>query len=130
MISEENRRRIPAFWLTRAEESLAAASLAFENSLLTSAVNRTYYAAFYAACALLAKDGSDYGKHSAVRAAVHRDLVKTGRIGVEFGELFSILFEERNEGDYLSFKNFSETDVASWLSRTREFLAVTRKLIS
>jgi uncharacterized protein (UPF0332 family) len=130
MIKEELRHQIPAYWLARGEEAVAAAALAAENGLLGSAVNRVYYAVFYAACALLAKDGKEYGKHSAVRAAVNRDLVKSGKLAVEFGELFNTLFNERNQGDYGYFKDFSKDEVSSWISSAREFLAVARNLLS
>lgn len=130
MTKDELRSRVPGYWLERADEAIAAADLAAGNNLLVSAVNRTYYAVFYAACALLSKDGKEYGKHSAVRAAVHRDLVKPGRIAAEYGELYSTLFEERNEGDYVTFKDFSQTDVATWLAKAREFLAIAKRMVT
>ena len=43
-----------------------------------SAVSRAYYAAFYAVSARFARDGKLFSRHSAVEAAVHRDLVKPG----------------------------------------------------
>ena len=43
-----------------------------------AAASRAYYAAFYAVSALLALGGRTFKKHSALEAAVHRDLVKPG----------------------------------------------------
>jgi hypothetical protein len=130
MTRDELRHQIPAYWLTRGEEAVAAAALAAENGLLGSAVNRVYYAVFYGACALLAKDGKEYGKHTAVRAAVNRDLVKSGKLAVEFGELFNTLFNERNQGDYGYFKDFSKDEISAWINSARKFLAVARNLLS
>jgi hypothetical protein len=62
----------------RANEALrtAEADLAVSHD---AAASRAYYAAFYAVSALFAWEGREFAKHSAVHAAVHRDLVKVGR---------------------------------------------------
>jgi uncharacterized protein (UPF0332 family) len=80
--------------------------------LYVSAVNRLYYAAFYAATAMLQVRGATYGKHSALRVALHRDLVKTGVIPKETGECFDRLFEDRQSGDYVPATTFQAEDVA------------------
>ena len=43
-----------------------------------SAASRAYYAAFHALTALFALRGQSFSKHSAIRVALHRDLIKTG----------------------------------------------------
>ena len=50
-----------------------------------AAGSRAYYAAFYAASARFALDGRQFSKHSAVHAAVHRDLVHLGGWPSELG---------------------------------------------
>lgn len=65
-----------------------------------AAASRAYYAAFYAASALFAQEGRDFTKHSALEAAVHRDLVKKGRWEAELGADYRWLSELRATGDY------------------------------
>ena len=65
-----------------------------------AAASRAYYAAFHAVSALFALEEKTFQKHSAVEAAVHRDLVKTGRWPEELGEGYSRLVESRSLGDY------------------------------
>jgi len=57
-----------------------------------SAASRAYYAAFHGVAALFAVEGKSFRKHTAIEAAVHRDLVNTGRCSEEFG---IALFETR-----------------------------------
>jgi len=64
------------------------------------AASRAYYSAFYAASALFALEGKTFTKHTALAAAVHRDLVRTGRWPSELGEAFSWLLRIRQTGDY------------------------------
>jgi uncharacterized protein (UPF0332 family) len=63
----------------RALEPLAAATLLLPHGGFDSAASRAYYAAFHAASALFALEGRTFTKHSALEAAVHRDLVKAER---------------------------------------------------
>jgi len=65
-----------------------------------TAVNRAYYAAFYAVSALLALEGRTFRRHSALEAAVHGELVKGGRWPPELGADYRFLRRLRSTGDY------------------------------
>jgi uncharacterized protein (UPF0332 family) len=62
--------------------------------------SRAYYAAFYAVSAYFLLQGKSFSKHSALEAAVHRDLVKTGVWNSEIGADYSTLMGVRATGDY------------------------------
>jgi len=62
--------------------------------------SRAYYAAFYAASALFALEGKTFAKHSAVEAAVHRDLVQPGTWPTDLGRGYSRLAQLRARSDY------------------------------
>lgn len=83
----------------RAQEALRTAKHDVSLSY-NAAASRAYYAAFYAASALFASEGQSFSKHTAVRAAVHRDLVNTGRWDVGRGEDYSMLLATREIADY------------------------------
>ena len=83
----------------RARNSLKTASVHVEDDP-DSAASRAYYAAFYAVSALFSLDKKDFSKHSAIEAAVHRDLVKGGIWPKELGSDFSWLANIRDTGDY------------------------------
>ena len=65
-----------------------------------AAASRAYYAAYYAVSALFAAEGRSFKKHSAVEAAVHRDLVKSGKWPKDIGAAYSWLANLRQTGDY------------------------------
>lgn len=65
-----------------------------------AAANRAYYAAFHAVNALFAVQGKSFSKHSAVEAAVHRDLVNQGFWPKDLGAAYAGLVDTRNTGDY------------------------------
>ena len=99
MTGQDRQEEIGANW-TRATESLSAARVLVEAGHPDFAASRSYYAAFYAACALLLSENREFGRHSGVLAAVHREYVRTGRLAEEHGRSFSWLFELRGIADY------------------------------
>ncbi len=65
-----------------------------------SAASRAYYAAFHALTALFALRGQTFQKHSSLRAALHRDLVRTGLLDSVVGRDYDFLMDLRETGDY------------------------------
>jgi uncharacterized protein (UPF0332 family) len=86
-----------------AKESLTEAVTLLDNGLLRGATNRLYYAAFYAAKALLATRGLDSTRHSGVIALFNRNFVKTGVIKAEVARTLMTSFELRQDLDYEDF---------------------------
>jgi uncharacterized protein (UPF0332 family) len=78
-----------------------------------SAASRAYYAAFHAVTALFALRDQEFFKHSAVRAAVHRDLVHGGEWDVELGQDYDFLMDLRETGDYGGLMHVSSEDARS-----------------
>lgn len=92
------KAEVAAFW-DRALTSLSTAAQ-LVSSDPDAAASRAYYAAFYAVSALFAARGTTLAKHTAVAAAVHRDLVHHGTWPAELGEAYSWLMRIRQTGDY------------------------------
>jgi len=86
--------------LERAETNLQAAKDLIEKEYFDIAAARAYYSAFYAASALLLREGLDTSKHSGVIALIHQHFVKTGKLSKEEGKNLNWLFEIRDVGDY------------------------------
>jgi uncharacterized protein (UPF0332 family) len=55
---------------------------------------------FYAVSGLLASIGITRSKHSGVIAAFREKFIKTGLIEVEYGDIFGVGFDARQESDY------------------------------
>jgi len=107
--------RAVAFWLDKADTALASARSEHAAGRFDFAVNRAYYAAFFAASAALLHRGRRFAKHAGLRAALHRELVKSGTINAEWGRAFDRLFESRQRADYLEFVGFEAGEVGSRL---------------
>jgi uncharacterized protein (UPF0332 family) len=77
--------------------------------------------------ALLALRQLSYGKHSAVRASLYRDFVKTGLLPVKAGMVYNRLFEWRQKADYEAFLEMNEHMAEDLLTQARDLLEVLRK---
>jgi uncharacterized protein (UPF0332 family) len=66
----------------------------------STAVNRAYYACFYAASAVLIAEGRKFVRHAGTRNAVHQFLVHKGRLPTELGTQYDKLMTSRHEADY------------------------------
>jgi len=91
-----------------------------------AATSRAYYAAFYGVSALFVSEGREFRKHTALEAAVHRDLVKSGRWATETGAAFSWLATMRMTGDYGGKVHVSRAEAEEAVHRARHVLAAVR----
>lgn len=117
------------FWWDKALESLQAARRELAADAYSFAINRAYYALFYAVSALLLEEGRRFSKHSGVRAAFNRDIIKPGRLSQEHGDLYNQLFRDRQEGDYIAFTKFDAPYVQEKITACENFLADLRPLL-
>jgi uncharacterized protein (UPF0332 family) len=118
----EFRQEAVHYWWKMAEESLASARREYEFGAYSFAINRLYYTIFYAASAALLERQLTFVKHSGVRAAFHREFIKTELLDKEWGKFYDELFEDRQEGDYLAFSSFERSYVEAQLKRGAQFL--------
>lgn len=111
-------------WARACRALKTAALLADEDK--EAAASRASYAASYAVSALFALEGRTFTKHTAVEAAVHRDLVKPGRWPTELGRAFSELVASRCTGDYGGALHVSREDAGGLVRKAERVAAAVR----
>ena len=115
--------------LQRARETLEEARLLAEMKHWNAAVNRLYYACFYAVSALLAGRMMSASKHSQARSLFSQHFVKTGLMSKDQAQLFNTLYDLRQESDYQDFFSADPQHVIPWLDDVSEFVQSVRDLI-
>jgi len=115
--------------IERAEAACREGDLLTEQDAFRGAVNRYYYAAFYAARALLATRDVDSARHAGVIALFQQHFVKTGAFPADVARALPRSFEKRLSSDYSDFVDISaaevdrvKTDVHAFLGACREYL--------
>ena len=89
--------------LARARVALEEADLLESAGRWNGALNRLYYAAFYAARALLALKRIDSSRHSGVITLFQEHFVKTGTVSSDIARALPQAFARRQRSDYDDF---------------------------
>lgn len=105
--------------LKRSLETLDEVDKLVELAYWNTAVNRLYYAAFYAVSALLTFHKIQVHSHTGIRQKFGEYFIKTQIMDVRHGRLFAELFDKRQRGDYNDFYDFNKEGVIALLSPTK-----------
>jgi len=116
---EYSRLRMESAYIT-----FEAAKVLVQNGFWNSAVNRLYYAVFYAVNALLVLSEIDSQTHSGMRTQFSRCFIKTGKLDKKYGKLLVQLYDWRQQGDYENLFDFSEESVVQLIEPVNEMLHV------
>ena len=108
--------------MEKARESIKAARIMFSEQMLTFAMNRIYYAMFYAVQAALSKNGVSFSKHSQVKGYFNREFIKSGLLPMDMGRLYNKAFEYRQKFDYVDFAVAENDMVIEYLEKAEQFV--------
>ena len=122
-------RDLTKYRLDRATEFLSEAHALFQIDSFKGSINRSYYAIFYSARALLAEEEKDFKKHSAVIAYFRQHYIKTKIFDKKFSNSIGDAFEIRNNCDYEDFYIVSRLDAQTQLNNASEFLQAVKNYL-
>lgn len=128
-LDAESRTAIVDYRLERAEATLTEADYNTEGGYYNAAVNRLYYACYYAASALLLNSEITAHTHSGVKTQLSLHFVRTGLLSIEHGTTFSLLFEKRQASDYSDFAYCDLATVQMLRPRAAAFVEDVKRLI-
>lgn len=104
------------------ERRFKKADLLLTAGSLRGAMNRLYYAAFYAARALLAMRQVDSARHSGVISLFQQHFVKTALVSPNIFRAFPEALEKRLKSDYGDFGVATIEEVETLLKAVRAFV--------
>ena len=129
-LSDEERGSIVAYRLQKAKETFAEIPVLIENKLWRNAANRLYYTCFYAASALLTKDGNQAHTHQGVKNVLSLKYIKEGKLDKSLIKTYGTLFNMRQRGDYEDWAIIEEEDIKPLIEPAGEFIVTIETLIS
>ena len=99
-MNEENKKENLREEIQRANESLKAAELLFENGFTKDAVSKLYYTLLYTVRAMLLTKGLEPKSHEGALRLFGMHFVKQGVFEAKDSHVFSKLMKYREEADY------------------------------
>lgn len=119
---ENVNRETIAIYVDGAREALESAGYNLDGKFCGVAVNRAYYAFFYAATALLLTLDMSRSKHAGVLAAFREQFVKPGTFPIEDSRAYGETFELRNVTDYEMLGQADTAQAGDALQSARQFV--------
>ncbi|GHT45397.1 UPF0332 protein [Bacteroidia bacterium] len=129
MIDRETRKAIVAYRLENAHKTLQEIPIHIENELWNTAINRLYYACFYAVTALLISVEIEAHTHAGVRRMLALHYTKEGKLPLKWNRFYTDLFESRQTGDYEDFIYFDRVTTEDFYKQAIDFIDIIEALI-
>lgn len=129
-LTQEDINALVAYRLQRAHETLAEIPYLMERTYYNTAVNRLYYACYYAVIALLAKHRIEATTHAGVRQMLGMHFVHTEKLSREHNRSFSLLFERRHSNDYDDFAYSTLEEITELLPKAKAFIEAVEMLMA
>ena len=111
------------FRIQQAHETIHESEILFEASYWRGAINRAYYAMFYAILALAVVKQVDASKHSGAITFFDREFVKIGIFPKELSKNLHFAFERRQMHDYGDTLLVDRSTVEEILKNAKSFVA-------
>jgi len=99
------------------------------NRSAQSIINRSYYAMFYAALALLQKIGKAPSKHTGVIGIFDTEFVSKGIFNKGFSKDLHRAFEDRQVADYKVIEIVSQDDAKDAIEKASKFIDAVEKYL-
>lgn len=129
-LDEQSRFELIRYRMGRADETIEEVSILADCGHYNAAVNRLYYACFYAVQALLLKHHITATTHAGVKTMLGLHFITKGIISFEHGKTFNTLFEKRHSSDYEAFAYCDKELVDDLMPLAEAFIAKIKELLN
>lgn len=97
-------------------ETLEEATLLADHEKWNAAINRLYYAAYYAVLSLLIKFDLKPTTHKGVKSVLSSHFIVTEKLPISVGKIYGQLFSLRHGGDYDDFVVYKKDEVLPYFN--------------
>lgn len=119
---DQDNEALVRYRLEEATEALRDGEFLLSSGRHRSAANRLYYAAFYAALAVLLTKRLEFSRHSAAIAFFDKEFIRTGMLPKEYSRTLHRAFNERQQDDYMPFVEINPAELNQLLSDVRDMV--------
>jgi uncharacterized protein (UPF0332 family) len=128
-LDEESVKSLVTYRLQHAKDTFAEVISITESGFYNTAVNRLYYACYYAVIALLVKHNIPTQTHAGVKQMLGLHFVNTKKLNPEYARFYAQMFNNRISGDYDDFITFDLEMVEALIPQAQLFIEALEKLI-
>ncbi len=129
-MNASEKKELVKYRIGKAKDTFSEVEVLIQNKFLNNAVNRLYYASFYAVSALFIERNIQAKSHAGTKQMFGLHFVKTGIISKESGDFFTLIFDMRHTGDYDDYIIFEQQEVVSLLKPAIDFITQIEEILS
>jgi uncharacterized protein (UPF0332 family) len=129
-MSTPSKEDIIRLKIAKAERTLSEAEKMIEFDFAGAAMNRLYYACFYASTALLFSKDIFTKTHSGVKQMLGLHFISPGMISFKLGQFYGDIFRSRQGSDYDDLSEADIVIVKEFAIAAREFVNASRKILN
>ena len=122
-----SRTKLAKYRMEKAKEHLRESKDSLKQEHFGLSVNRSYYAMFTGARALLALKELDSSKHSGVIALFNQHIIKPGFFPTDFSRFLREAKRIREDADYGDFVKITKQDAQIQLENAKKFIKEVKK---
>lgn len=115
--------------IQKSDEFFKDAQLLAENNRWQSCVNRLYYSSFHLIDALLSLDGISAKTHEGLKTKFLQLYIKSEKIELVLGKLYTQLLDWRHESDYSVFVEFDRDEVLPLIQQVENLNKILKEKI-
>ncbi len=128
-LNAESKKALVQYRLERAVNSMEEALYMVKGGYYNAAINRLYYACYYAVVALLLEHDIPAQTHHGVRSMLGLHFTSKGKLSSEANRTFSTLFEKRHSSDYDDFVYCDQEMFDELYPKAEAFIEEVKELI-
>jgi len=128
-MNQHERDELVNYRIAKAKTTLEEVKLHIENELWNTAINRLYYACYYAVIALLLDKGIQPKTHTGVRQMFGLHFIKSGIIDNSLGKFFTDICDLRQTGDYDDYIEFTREDLMDLIKPANDLILKATELL-
>lgn len=129
-LDQESINSLSNYRIERAKATLLEAETLIKNDFFNAAINRKYYACYYAVIALLVKNRIPAQTHAGVKQMLGLHFVLPKKLSSKSGRFCNQLFNDRVTGDYDDFVKFDKVTLDKLLPESKEFISEIEELLN
>ena len=128
-MTDEERIDVVKYRMENAMSTLSEVLDHIQRGYYNTAVNRMYYACFYAVTALLVAHRIEAKSHDGVRQMLGKHFVSPGLLSITKGKFYTLIFSKRSAGDYEDFINYTKESVQALYPQTEDFVQEIKSMV-
>jgi uncharacterized protein (UPF0332 family) len=129
LLDEVSKKALVNYRINRAKETIEEVKSISESGYYNTAINRLYYACYYAVIALLVKNNIETQTHAGVKQMLGLHFVSTKKLDADYSKFYSQIFNNRITGDYDDFVVFDKEMLDELIPKAEDFIYTIEKLI-